>query len=142
MADPSASAPSESDPQKLSGKLSTGFVARIKVIKSLVDEVYPKSMEDWLQGFELDLKAEREIALWECMAFTYAAFVENRSHLSTEARQEVLNVTLDCSLGVYEQGALSCDLEHLAKQDVREIFKRYQSAVESSHGLRRAGGFD
>jgi|GEM_PF-3498916 len=125
----------------MSSCLTADFVSRVKTVKSLVDEVFPKSIEDWLEGFELDRSAERELLVWECMAYTYAAFIEGRD-LSLEQKKEALNVVLNCSLGRSEAAVLSQSHKHLGPTDTKEIFDRYFSTAESIYALQqhRTGG--
>jgi hypothetical protein len=63
----------------MSSPLPSGFIERIRTLKSILDEVYPKSFDDWVHGFELDVNPEKELLIWECIALTYGTFVESRT---------------------------------------------------------------
>ncbi len=94
--------------------LTDGFYERVKALKAILDEVYPKSIEDWMQGFELDGNPERELLIMECMALTYRNFTDGRT-LDMEAKEEIFQVTLQCSFGRTEEELLSKPRKFLHK---------------------------
>jgi hypothetical protein len=117
-------------------RLSADLVSRIHTVKTLVDEVYPKSIEDWLEGFELDGNPEGEVFIWECMAFTYAGFLEGRL-LNLEQKNEVLGVILSRSLGRSEDAVLNKGYAHLSAADVKEVLGRYSSAADTVYAVNQ-----
>ena len=82
--------------------LTPGFYERVISLKAILDEVYPKSIEDWMEGFELDGNPETELLVMECMALTYRNFTDGRT-LDTKAKKEVFKLTVQCSLGLTEE---------------------------------------
>lgn len=109
---------------------TAGFSARVKALKAILDDVYPKSIEDWMQGFEFDGNPERELILWECMALTYRNFTDSRT-LSPEAKEEVLQVTLQCSLGRTEEHLLKGRRKFLQKVEILGLVDCYRAAAEA-----------
>lgn len=55
--------------------LTDDQVRRIRLIRAALWEVYPKTMEFWLDGFRRDAHPEPEIAWWEHLAACYLEFV-------------------------------------------------------------------
>lgn len=86
----------------MSSHLPHGFVERIRILKTIVDEVYPKSTDEWVNGFECDSNPEKELLIWECIALTFTTFIENRT-LSAEAKKEAIGTLLQCSMGMAEK---------------------------------------
>ena len=120
----------------MSPPLPAGFVARIQALKSTLDEVYPKSFDDWLKGFELDWNPERELLVWECMALAYRTFTEGGA-LSKEAKEEALNVTLACSLGQNEDYILKNERKVLHTVEVLALVDCYRAAVQTTFAINR-----
>ena len=58
-------------------------------------DVYPRTLEEWADGFRRDLQPEQEIALWLHMARVFRHFTEGRD-LSTDQRQDIFDVILAC----------------------------------------------
>jgi hypothetical protein len=110
--------------------LPSGFMERIRTLKSILDEVYPKSFDDWVEGFELDGNPEKELLIWECMALTYSTFVEGRT-LSVEAKKEAINVILQFSLGRTEEYILNSKRKVLHKVEVIGLVDCYRAAAET-----------
>jgi hypothetical protein len=46
-------------------ELAPALVARIEWLKLTLDEVYPQSMAEWLDGFQRDVNPEPEVVWWE-----------------------------------------------------------------------------
>ena len=114
----------------MSPPLTSGFVSRIRALKAILDEVYPKSFDDWVQGFELDGNPERELLIWECMALTYRNFAAGRM-LSMKAKEEALQVTLQCSLGKPEEYILKSERKVLHKVEILGLVDCYRAAAET-----------
>lgn len=114
----------------VSPALTIGFVVRVRAVKAILDEVYPKPLDDWVKGFELDGNPERELLLWECIALAYRTFTEGRT-LSMEAKEEALQITLQCSLGRTEEHLLKGERKVLHKVDVLGLVDCYRAAAEA-----------
>ena len=120
----------------MSPPLTSGFVARIRALKEILDEVYPKSFDDWVQGFELDGNPERELLVWECMALAYRTFAEGGA-LSIEAKEEALHVTLQCSLRRTEEYILKSDRKVLHKVEILAPVDCYRASAETIFAVNR-----
>lgn len=121
-------------------QLPPELVARIAAIKAAVDEVYPKSMEDWLHGFAMDWRPAREIFIWECMAFAYASFVDERD-LPIEYKMEVLTVLMHCSFGKSLQDLAKESWKQVDAAQLGELFNHYevtQKVVRAIHLANQA----
>jgi len=120
----------------VSPPLTTGFIARIRALKGILDEVYPKSFEDWVQGFELDGNPERELLIWECMALAYRTFTEGAA-LSLEAKEEALQVALQCSLGRTEEHILKGERKVLHTVEILALVDCYRAAAETIFAIKQ-----
>lgn len=116
--------------------LTAGFLARIQALKSTLDEAYPKSLEDWLKGFELDGNPERELLAWECMALAYRTFTEGAA-LSKEAKEEALDVALQCSLGRTEEQVLKSARKVLHTVEVLALVDCYRAAAKTTFTIEK-----
>lgn len=116
--------------------LASGFIERIKTLKSILDEVYPKSFDDWVHGFELDWNPEQELLIWECIALTYNAFVESRT-LSAEAKEETIQVILQRSLGRNEEYILNSKRKFLRNAEVQNLLSLYQASAEATFAVNQ-----
>ncbi|WP_271499863.1 toll/interleukin-1 receptor domain-containing protein [Bradyrhizobium sp. CCBAU 11357] len=52
-------------------KLSTELTSRIRLIRAALLDVYPMSMNEWIDGFRRDTNPETEVAVWERIASVY-----------------------------------------------------------------------
>ena len=120
----------------MSPPLTTGFLARVRALKVTLDEVYPKTFEDWVQGFELDGNPERELLLWECMALAYGTYVQGQAR-SVEAKKEALQVTLHCSLGNTEEYILKNERKVLHKVEILALVDSYRAAAQAVFAINQ-----
>ena len=120
----------------MSSPLTSDFVKRIRTLKSILDEVYPKSFDDWVHGFELDVNPEKELLIWECMALTYSTFMEGRS-LSLEAKTEAINVILQASLGRTDEYILNSKRKILPYGAVQNLLDLYQVSAEATFAVNQ-----
>ena len=114
----------------MSSPVPSDFVKRIRTLKSILDEVFPKSFDDWVHGFELDRNPEKELLIWECIALTYGTFVESRA-LSVEAKKETIQVMLQCSLGRAEE-YLKSKRKVLRDAEIQNLFTLYRASAEAT----------
>lgn len=114
----------------MSSPLPSDFVKRIRTLKSILDEVCPKSLDVWVRGFELDVNPEKELLIWECIALTYSTFVEGQT-LSVEAKKETIQVMLQCSLGRTAE-YLKSKRKVLRDAEVLNLFTLYRASAEAT----------
>ena len=75
------------------------WTPHIDRLKSVFDEQYPKTVEEWQRGFQQDLHPEREIAIWLRMAEAYEALLSRRRYRRAE-RRDLFDMVLSLSVGV------------------------------------------
>jgi hypothetical protein len=120
----------------VSPPLPTGFIARVRALKATLDEVFPKSFEDWVQGFELDCNPEKELLIWECMTLAYNTFTEGRT-LSIQAQKEAFQVTLQYSLGRTDEYILKNERKVLHTAEIRALVDCYHAAAETVFAIKQ-----
>jgi hypothetical protein len=82
-----------------SDKLTEDQVKRVERLREVLAEVYPLSLEAWIDGFLRDMHPETEIRYIEACAFTYSQLV-GRASLSREEKGH-LYATL-CQAGSFD----------------------------------------
>ena len=115
----------------MSSHLPSGFDERIRIFKSVLDEVYPRSFEDWYQVLENDGSPKDELLIWECIALTYTTFVESRA-LSFVARKEVLSILLQCSMCVPEEQLLNSPNKYLPVAAIQSLLTLYHASADAT----------
>src|SRR2546427_10945245 len=100
-------------------QLPPSLIARIESLRSTLEEVYPRPMAEWLDGFQRDAHPEQEVLWWERLARCYVDY-SRQSELNTEQRQSAFNVICKIALGA-GAGDLVADLAHLPADAVDEI---------------------
>lgn len=83
------------------------LAAKILFIQRSLREVYPKTYEDWEDGFRCDLHAESEIDSWVHLCRCLNDFIS--IHLSPlEERQQAFDVLAACLIGTPETAPAIC----------------------------------
>jgi len=59
-------------------QLSMSLTARINYLCQSLDEVYPQSIEKWLDEFRRDANPESEVMWWESLTRCYLAYAEEK----------------------------------------------------------------
>ena len=96
----------------------------IEEIKLALDEVYPRSLEEWEDGFRRDRNPSREIAMWLRIAQVYKALTAARP-LSLAAKQDYLKVLLACTMGPREEVLRGLRLSELSPQDAQQAIDAF-----------------
>lgn len=120
----------------MSSRLTNDFAKRIFTLKSILDEVYLHSFDDWVHAFELDGNPEKELLIWECIALTYGTFVEGLT-LSIEAKKEAISVILQRSLGRTEEYILNSKHKGLRNSEVLRLLSLYRASAEATFEVNR-----
>jgi hypothetical protein len=107
--------------------LPNALVERIRRLKSVFAEVYPRSHAEWLDGFQRDAVPEREVAIWEAMGAAYTSFTRERS-LSLDAKREVLGLLLVRSAADEQSTLANAKLRHLTRDDAQQLLRLYSTA--------------
>ena len=110
-------------------KLSDGLEARIRKFEPIFAEVYPRTHEGWLDGFQRDVDPEPEVAIWEAMAYAYQSFTKKRS-ISLDAKKEAFGLLLVRSAGDEQHTLSGATLRHLSRADAEELLRLYSAAPQ------------
>ena len=98
----------------------------LRAIKRDLDEIYPKTLEEWEDGFRRDRNPAGEIALWLRLAETYQAFV-NRIPRTAEEKEDLFRLLL---------AGISVD-----RKTIFDVYKpTYISAAEAEEAVQMLVG--
>jgi hypothetical protein len=112
-------------------KLPPDLEERIRKFEPVFEEVYPKSHEEWLEGFKCDINPQSEVRLWEAMAYAYQTFLRNRS-FSRPARKEIFGLLVTAG-GTIEETLSLAKLDYLTRSEATEVLQLYAEALSKSH---------
>jgi hypothetical protein len=106
-------------------EVPAALVTRIQAIRLTLDEVYPKSIAEWLDGFQRDVHPESEVLWWERLARCYAEYTGSQD-INAEQREALFNVILKLMLGSPSEEVAPdlVKLPHTALHDIAEIMRR------------------
>jgi hypothetical protein len=99
--------------------LPPSLIARIEAVRSTLEEVYPMSMAEWLDGFQRDLHPEPEVIWWERLARCYMEYI-SRHELQGEQRKAAFRLMLKLGLGANAKD-LTADVANLSPGALDEI---------------------
>lgn len=100
-------------------------------IKESLDEVYPKTLEEWEDGFRRDMHPEREIAIWLHIASTYQRCTAGRSY-SLGQRRDFFNVILACSCNPRKHVLKVARFSAISKQQAEAAMRFFYSPPEGA----------
>lgn len=106
-------------------KLSNEQEDRIKIIKMMLDKIYPQSNKDWTEGFTRDQNPEREIRIWECIAKSLMA-VEEVSFASDKVKNEAFSLLLMRSGSPTADVLKRINLEHFTRKSAKQLLDSYE----------------
>lgn len=102
-----------------------------KLIKERImeplSEVYPKTLNEWEDGFRRDINAEREIARWLVVVERFEAFA-NANCLDKAQRKAVFGLMLHCTL-VPNRAAFWATVQRpqsLTQQQVEQVIAKFE----------------
>ena len=103
--------------------LPSDLSSRVKALKQVLDEVYPKSLEEWEDGFLRDLHPEKEVAICERIAAVYEA----TKHLTKDepGRREAFKVLLTCSVSNERDVLHVLDIRAISRSAAKQIISMY-----------------
>src|SRR4051794_14580014 len=106
-------------------ELPPALVARIEWLRLTLEEVYPQSMPEWLDGFQRDLNPEPEVVWWERLAHCYVEYSHGQE-LDPREKQAAFRVIIKLALGSAEEANPDlADLPTGALEDILEIMSRW-----------------
>ena len=100
-------------------QLPLSLVARINYLHSTLHEVFPQSMEEWLDAFRRDANPESEILWWERLTRCYRGYSNTRA-LSAEQKKALFSVVFKLGNGS-DVEELAGDLAKLPEGALEEI---------------------
>ena len=92
------------------------IVPYIESIKLALDEVYPQSLDEWIDGFQRDGNPEREIAVWLHIGKKYQAATRGKN-LAEQAKQDYFSIFLACCNSGREHALLTLKLRELSRAE-------------------------
>ena len=99
--------------------LSPLLIARIKSVRSTLDEVFFQSLEQWLDGFQRDADPESEIAWWERLARCYTGYT-SKHELNLKQKQAAFKVIFGLAMDSPTQD-VQAGLAYLPQGALEEI---------------------
>lgn len=81
-------------------ELPINLVIRIRLIRSVLFEVYPHSMQYWMEGFQRDAHPDDEIYYWEKIATMYKESIDVLKITSIDKKKEILSLILGRTSGL------------------------------------------
>lgn len=103
-------------------RLSDEQMARLERIHETFADVDGMTLYDRLDGFLRDMNPDRELDIWETMAWHYERFVESRP-LSHDAKQEAYKVVLMRSMASEEDVLERVPLSALSREEAIDLMR-------------------
>lgn len=88
-------------------RLSIELISRIRLVRAALLDVYPLSMEAWVDGFRRDTNPDQEVAIWERVASTY---LEHAYSCDPSARKTIYDQVFSIIAMGIEPGGVSEDV--------------------------------
>ena len=79
--------------------LPKGFIERVIKFKEILKEVETMSIEETVSNFQRDEEPEKELLVWENIAYLYEKEAKSRPRWSPKQRKEAFRLLLSASLG-------------------------------------------
>ena len=108
-------------------QLPPSLVARIEAVRSALEEVYPQSMAEWLDGFQRDADPEREVIWWERLARCYVEYISQKQ-LNPEQRKAAFSLIFKLGLGASAKD-LTAEVANLSPGALDEIVAIMRSSM-------------
>jgi hypothetical protein len=107
--------------------LPAALELRIRRFEAVFAEVYPRSHEEWLEGFRRDQHPESEVAIWEDIAFSYTKFLA-KHELNAAARGEAFELLIVRSTSDAQTTLSHIKLKHLGEAQALELVQSFWTA--------------
>jgi hypothetical protein len=102
-------------------QLSLSLTARINYLQQALDEVYPQTIEQWLDAFQRDANPESEVMWWERLTRCYLAYTEPRD-LSLQQKQAAFKILFTMGMGSSLQD-MSAEIASLPEGSQEELIR-------------------
>ena len=108
-------------------QLPPSLIARIEALHATLQEVFPMSMAEWLDGFQRDAHPGGEVLWWERLARCYVEYAQHQE-LRGEQRKAAFNVI--CKLGLGASALdLAADLANLPPSALNDVLAIMRSSA-------------
>lgn len=112
--------------------LSVDQIAKIKIIQSTFEEVYPMSLDETITNFKRDLHPDSEIAIWLQMADAYKKYLNSKQgKLDLQAKREAFGLILSRSMMSANEALKNITLKTLTEKDAKEVLSYYTAIPDS-----------
>ncbi len=95
------------------------LTAKINQLCRALAEVYPQSIDVWMDGFQRDLNPESEVKWWDRLTRCYLAYTEPKE-LSLEQKRTAFKILFTLGMGNGIQG-VKAEFKHLPDDAEKEI---------------------
>jgi hypothetical protein len=109
--------------QKPQSKLSKNLICRAKNIYLGIGKYTNISLEKSIFNYELDLRPEREIQVWEMMNASYLEFIEKNNITNEVIKKDVYNLLLNFSVGQIPKTT------YLTDEQVNELMELWKNNI-------------
>jgi hypothetical protein len=106
-------------------ELSPSLIARIASMQKTLEEVFPQTLEKWLDSFQRDAHPENEVAWWERVARCYTDYT-SQHELNPKQKQAVFKIIFTLAMGSTVEDN---DLVHLSPDAVGEILTAVRTQI-------------
>lgn len=106
--------------EKPLSKLTRQQEIRVKNIHLGIGKCFDKSLEESIYNFELDVRPEREIGIYEIMNVCFLEFVQEYNITDTEMQRDIFALLLGFSIG---QILITKKLTDMQKRELYELWK-------------------
>jgi len=107
----------------LHDSLPLPLVSRIQAIAGLLDEVYPQTEDEWIDGFRRESDPEVEVQLWERIAAKYGALTTGIDDV--DRKIDIFHVLAHCSINPPEIAALVADCPTLDAAGIQKVIDEW-----------------
>lgn len=98
---------------------------RIEILKLLLSRLFPKKIEEILNGFSRDRTPEREIRIWENITKTYLT-IEQVEFASEELKMEAFQLLLMRSGTSTDDVLYRIKLKHFTPKAAKRLLQAYE----------------
>lgn len=108
--------------------LPFNLISRVRLIRASLLEVYPHSMQYWIDGFRGDAHPSREIRIWEHISSCYLEFTA-MTRLTHEQRKTTYSILTALSCGAENQDKLDKEFLELPDDSKEKLLNLWNLAV-------------
>jgi hypothetical protein len=109
-------------------ELPLTLVARVNYLRTTLEEAYPQSMDQWLDGFKRDANPDREVLWWERLARCYVAY-NALKELTIHQKRVLFKVIFNLLMGSRPE-TQEIDLQTLPDGALEEILANLQDRAQ------------